>query len=161
MYVYIFFFSHSIFLPFVKNFITLKPCCWLFHLCFPPFQEFMAALYVFLMFYLESKNILESSSPFTLRYNNKSAADLVQCALARIRNSSPGRYDMFLRYLCGLLSPACHKLLQGFLLYRHNTTKVTGLDEVEQLLEQAVENAPSSSCQSLKECLREMLQEDE
>ncbi|XP_017286505.1 protein NLRC3 [Kryptolebias marmoratus] len=130
--------------------------------CFSHFtiQEFMAALYVFLMFYLESKNILESGSSFIFR-NNKTAAGLVQCALTLTLNSAPGRYDMFLRFLCGLLSPACHyNLLRGF-LYRHNTPKVAGLDEAERQLEQAVRNAPSGRMQSLKECLREMRQKDD
>ncbi|XP_013863463.1 uncharacterized protein nlrc3l isoform X2 [Austrofundulus limnaeus] len=119
-------------------------------------QEFMAALYVFLKFYLESKNVLESSSRF-----NRSAAGLVQCALSRTLSCAPGHYDMFLRYLCGLLSPACHhSLLRGF-LFRHNTPKVTGLEEVERLLEQAAQNAPAGRRQSLKECLREMSQNDD
>lgn len=119
----------------------------------------MAALYVFLMFYLESKNVLESGS--LPKHNSRSAAGLVRCALSRTLSSTPGHYDMFLRYLCGLLAPACHyNLLRGF-LFPHNTPKLTGLDEVELLLEQATQKAPAGRTQSLKECLREMSQADE
>ncbi|XP_040902269.1 protein NLRC3 [Toxotes jaculatrix] len=130
------------------------------------FQEFMAALYVFTKFHTESKNVLDSRSThtpdyFTSTYPTKSAAGLVQCALVRTFSSSLGHYEMFLRFLCGLLSPHCHySQLTGY-LYRHNTPKVDGLDEVRRLLEQQIQTAPGARVENLKECLREMIQEDE
>ncbi|XP_043976120.1 protein NLRC3 [Gambusia affinis] len=127
-------------------------------------QEFMAALYVFLAFYLDSKNVLESGFlPRVLlyKYNGKSAAGLVQCAVSRTLGSKLGHYDMFLRYLCGMFSPHCYNnLLQGF-LYSHGMPKVEGLKEVEQLLEQTIQTAPEERKRNLYECLREMTQEDE
>ncbi|XP_053279528.1 protein NLRC3 [Pleuronectes platessa] len=130
------------------------------------FQEFMAALYVFTMFYVESKNVLEPevshiSKIIRSRSQAKSAANLVQCALGRTFSSAPGDYDMFLRFLCGLLSQHCHKsLLSGF-LFPHNTPKVGGLDEVQRLLEKTIDKNPVHRVENLKECLREMIQEDE
>ncbi|XP_034460185.1 protein NLRC3 [Hippoglossus hippoglossus] len=131
------------------------------------FQEFMAALYVFTMFYVESKNVLDSGSrghfPKIIRPRSqaKSAANLVQCVLVRTFSSALGDYDMFLRFLCGLLSPHCHKsLLSGF-LFPHNAPKVDGLDEVQRLLEQTIDKNPGDRVENLKECLREMIQEDE
>lgn len=124
----------------------------------------MAALYVFLAFYLDSKNVLESGFlPRVLlyKYNGKSAAGLVQCAVSRTLGSKLGHYDMFLRYLCGMFSPHCYNnLLQGF-LYSHGMPKVEGLKEVEQLLEQTIQTAPEERKRNLYECLREMTQEDE
>ncbi|XP_041796673.1 NACHT, LRR and PYD domains-containing protein 6 [Chelmon rostratus] len=133
------------------------------------FQEFMAALYVFMMFRSESKNVLESGvlhmpKIFTPKDQAKSVAGVVQCAVERTLSSPLGHYDMFLRFLCGLLSPDCHdNQLSGY-LYRHNTPKVSGLDEVQRLLEQTIQNAQennSDRVENLKECLREMTQEDE
>ncbi|XP_054885013.1 protein NLRC3 [Poeciliopsis prolifica] len=145
----------------VPTFITGKRT-----FCFSHYtiQEFMAALYVFLAFHLDSKNVLESSFlPRVLSYkiNGKSAAGLVQCAVTRTLSSKPGHYDMFLRYLCGLFSLHCHdNLLKGF-LYSHGVPKVEGLGEVEQLLDQTIEAAPEDRKRNLRECLREMTQEDE
>ncbi|MEQ2197548.1 hypothetical protein XENOCAPTIV_000109, partial [Xenoophorus captivus] len=129
-------------------------------------REFMAALYVFLMFYIESTNVLDTGflqmpKFLSSRNNSKSAAGLVQCAVERTLSSQLGRYDMFLRYLCGLLSPHCHySLLRGF-LYSHNTPKVEGLAEVQQVLDQSAQTAPEDRRMNLYECLREMTQEDD
>lgn len=133
------------------------------------FQEFMAAMYVFTMFRTKSKNVLESvllhkAKIFTSKDQTKSAAGLVQCAVTRTLGSPLGCYDMFLRFLCGMLSPDCHdNQLRGY-LYRHNAPKVGGLDEVQRLLEQTIQTAEQNNrdrVENLKECLREMTQEDE
>lgn len=124
----------------------------------------MAALYVFMMFRTESKNALDSwmtPKMSASKYSSKSAAGLIHCALTRTLSSPPGDYDMFVRFLCGLLSPECHaNQLSGY-LYRHNLPKVAGLEEVQQLLEQTIRSAPANKVENLKECLREMTQEDE
>ncbi|XP_039987685.1 NLR family CARD domain-containing protein 3 isoform X2 [Xiphias gladius] len=130
------------------------------------FQEFMAALYVFTMLRTESKNVLDSGlvhmpKIFKSKYQTKSAAGLVQCALVRTFSSLLGDYDMFLRFLCGLLSLDCHdNQLSGY-LYPHNTPKVCGLGETKRLLEEMILTAPEDRLENLKECLREMTQEDE
>lgn len=132
-------------------------------------QEFMAALYVFTMFRSEAKNVLESGGLqmpkiFTSKDQTKSAAGLVQCAVERTLNSPLGHYDMFLRFLCGMLSPDCHiNQLSGY-LYHRKAPKVSGLDEARRLLEQTIETAQQNNrdrVENLKECLREMTQEDE
>lgn len=126
----------------------------------------MAAMYVFTMFRTEAKNVLESGmlqmpKIFTSRYQAKTAAGVVQCALARTFNSELGYYDLFLRFLCGMLSTDCHdEQLKGY-LYRKNSPKVGGLDEVQRLLEQTIQTAPADRVANLKECLRELTQEDE
>ncbi|KAM6987467.1 protein NLRC3 [Tautogolabrus adspersus] len=133
------------------------------------FQEFMAALYVFTMFYTESKNVLESGGLhmhkiFASKDQTKSSAALVHCALTRTLSSPLGHYDMFLRFLCGIFSPDCHHNQLSRFLYRYNAPKLGGLDEVQQLLEQAIQTAEGNNrdrVENLKECLREMTQEDE
>ncbi|XP_041669678.1 protein NLRC3 [Cheilinus undulatus] len=133
------------------------------------FQEFMAALYIFSMFRTESKNILESalsyaSKIFTHKDQSKSAAGLIQCAVLRTLDSPLGQYDMFLRFLCGLFSPDCHHNQLSRLLYQYNTPRVDGLEEMQRLLEQTIRSAELNNRErvmNLKECLREMTQEDE
>ncbi|XP_034404148.1 NACHT, LRR and PYD domains-containing protein 3 [Cyclopterus lumpus] len=132
------------------------------------FQEFMAALYVFTVFRTESWNVLDSvlDKPKIFKFKDptKSAAGLVQCAVARTLASPLGYYEMFLRFLCGMLSPDCHdNQLQGY-LYHHKAPKVGGLDDVRQLLEKTIQTAEENHrdrVENLKECLREMTQEDE
>uniref|UniRef100_UPI0037E95FE4 NACHT, LRR and PYD domains-containing protein 6 isoform X2 n=1 Tax=Semicossyphus pulcher TaxID=241346 RepID=UPI0037E95FE4 len=132
-------------------------------------EEFMAALYVFTMFRTESKNVLDSGGLhmpkiFASKVQIKSAAGLVQCAVVRTVSSPLGHYDMFLRFLCGLLSPDCHDNQLSRYLYHHNEPKVGGLEVVQRLLEQTIQTAEENNrdrVENLKECLREMTQEDE
>ncbi|XP_058490273.1 NLR family CARD domain-containing protein 3 [Solea solea] len=126
------------------------------------FQEFMAALYVFKAFHIDNKNVLDSHRTLHIfkNHQNKSAA-LLQSALDRTLSSPLGDYDMFLRFLCGLLSPACHnKLLSGF-LFPHDTPAVAGREKMQQLLEKKIQTAPADRVRNLQECLREMNQEDD
>ncbi|XP_042342989.1 NLR family CARD domain-containing protein 3 [Plectropomus leopardus] len=133
------------------------------------FQEFMAALYVFIMFRTESRNVLDSALShkpkfFTSKDQSKSAVSLVQCAVAQTLGSPLGHYEMFLRFLCGLFSKDCDEnQMRGF-FYHRSVPKVTGLDEVQQLLEQTIQTAEENNRDrvgNLKECLREFIQEDE
>ena len=111
-----------------------------------------------MMFHKESKNVFESKPKFL---TSKSAEGLVQNALELTLRSPLGLYDMFLRYLCGLMSPHCHfSLLRGY-FYPHSYPKVDKLDEVQRLLEQTIQKAPENRVENLKECLREMIQSDE
>lgn len=132
-------------------------------------QEFMAALYVFIVFCSESKNALDSGSwqipnIFTPKAQTKSVLSLVQSAVELTLSTPLGHYDMFLRFLCGLLSPDCHDKLLGGLLFPHDAAKVSGLDEVQQLLVQTIQTAQQNNperLENLEECLREMTQVDE
>lgn len=127
----------------------------------------MAALYVFTTFRSQSKNVLDSGASrktFSSTSQSKSLAGLVQSAVVLTLSAPQGRYDMFLRFLCGLLSPDCHdNQLSGF-LYDRKTPKLSGLDEVQQMLKQTIETAHQTRrerVENLKECLREMTQVDE
>lgn len=132
-------------------------------------QEFMAALYVFTVFCSESRNVLVSRTWHTpnistSKAQKKSVVNLVQSALELTLKAPLGHYDMFLRFLCGLLSPHCHHKLLGGLLFPHDAAKVSGLDEVQQLLVQTIQTAQQNNTDrlgNLEECLREMTQVDE
>ncbi|KAK7883296.1 hypothetical protein WMY93_029470 [Mugilogobius chulae] len=123
-------------------------------------QEFLAALYVFALFRVESKNILESSRFFSPSLLSKSIANVVQCAISRTFNSPLGQYDMFLRFLCGLVSPGNNKLLNGN-LYNRSNEKMKGQEDVRVLLEKTMQTCPQDRVENLKECLRELTQLDD
>lgn len=132
-------------------------------------QEFMAALYVFTVFRSESKNVLDSGlwqipDIFTPKSQTKSVLSLVQSAVELTLSTPLGHYDMFLRFLCGLLSPDCHDKQLGRLLFPHDAAKVSGLNEVRQLLVQTIQAAQQNNTErveNFEECLREMTQADE
>ncbi|XP_076002194.1 NLR family CARD domain-containing protein 3 [Genypterus blacodes] len=129
------------------------------------YQEFMAALYVFGKFHMESqsKNVLDSMSKtkiFAVKGQSKLAAGLLHSALDRTLRAPLGQYDMFLRFLCGLLCPGCHKTMLEGNLFPHNSPAVAGLGEVQQLLEKTIASAPQERLANLMECLRELTQED-
>lgn len=130
-------------------------------------KEFMAALYVFILFRSESKNVLDSGGwrmPnifFTKPDQTKSAASLVLRAVELTLRAPLGHYDMFLRFLCGLLAPDCHDEQLRGLLFPHNVEKVSGLAEAQEILQQALTTAQQHNpdrVENLKECLREMVQ---
>lgn len=131
------------------------------------FQEFMAALYVFLMFRLESKNALEPSrgalqvtALLPSRPQARSSADIVQSALKLTFNSPLGRYDLFLRFLCGLLSPDNNKLLAGNLFsHNHYTDMALLCPEVKELLWRTMQTCPADRRENIQECYRELTQE--
>ncbi|XP_063763247.1 NLR family CARD domain-containing protein 3 isoform X2 [Eleginops maclovinus] len=136
--------------------------------CFIHFslQEFMAAVYVFTMFREESKNVLENTmlqkpKLFASKDQSISVAGVIQSAVSRTLASELGHYEMFLRFLCGLLAPDCHdSQLAGF-LFTYHMPKVGGLDETRRLLQQALKTAEvkhPDRVENLKECLREMTQ---
>ncbi|XP_071781730.1 NLR family CARD domain-containing protein 3 [Centroberyx gerrardi] len=131
------------------------------------FQEFMAAVYTFLMFCVEGRNVLGHHSGlhipklFMLKDQTKSAAGLVHSALGRTLSSPLGHYDLFLRFLCGMLCRENHNDLLRGLLSRHRTPQVGGLDEAEKLLQKTIDSAPAERRENLKECLRELTQQDD
>lgn len=122
-------------------------------------------MYVFTVFRSESKNVLDSGmlympKIFLYRDQSKLAISLVHSAIELTLSAALGHYDMFLRFLCGLLSPDCHdKLLSGF-LFPHSAAKISGLKEVQQLLEKTINAQQNNTdrAENLKECLREMTQ---
>ncbi|XP_072317930.1 protein NLRC3 [Eucyclogobius newberryi] len=133
--------------------------------CFihPTVQGFLAALYVFTLFFVESKNILQHNQGVHQGSPNQrctSAADVLWCAIERTFSSPLGQYDMFLRFLCGLLSPDNNKLLSGKLYNRNNDT-MNGHDQVRALLERTMQTCPQDRVENIKECLRELTQLDD
>lgn len=126
-------------------------------------QEFMAALYVFTVFRVDSKNVLSSGGLlqfFSSNQQTKLAVEVVQCAINRAFSLPRGQYDMFLRFLCGLLSPDNNNQLSSN-LYDRDSVQTCGLDEVSGLLGRTLKQCPRDRVENLKECLRELTQKDD
>lgn len=124
-------------------------------------------MYVFIMFRSESKNVLDSewlhmANIFISKPDQtRSVASLLLRAVELTLRTPFGQYDMFLRFLCGLLSPDCHDQQLGGFLFPNDAAKVSGLDEAQQLLQQTLTTAQQNNTdrvENLKECLREMMQ---
>lgn len=125
------------------------------------FQDFMAALYVFTIFRVESKNPLEHARGALQMLQSRSSAALVQSAINLTFHSPPGQYDMFLRFLCGLISPENNKQLSGNLYTRSgNIDTEIYSPEVKKLLDKTMQTCPQGRIENLKECYREMTQKD-
>jgi len=75
-------------------------------------QEHLAALYVYVSFHNNGKNVLEaheSGTPVTM-------FSLHKCAVKKSLKMMNGHLDLFLRFLMGLSLESNHKLLKGLLV---------------------------------------------
>lgn len=116
-------------------------------------QEFMAAFYVFVLLRVDSKNALDHCR------SAKSSAAVVQSAIHLTFASPLGQYDMFLRFLCGLISPENNRTLGGNVYSRHtNKDKAVFSTEVQELVRRTSQTCPAERKENLEECLREMTQ---
>lgn len=116
-------------------------------------QEFMAAFYVFVLLRVDSKNALDHCR------SAKSSAAVVQSAINLTFASPLGQYDMFLRFLCGLISPENNRTLGGNVYSRHtNKDKAIFSTEVQELVRRTIQTCPAERKENLEECLREMTQ---
>ncbi|KAK0140587.1 Protein NLRC3 [Merluccius polli] len=142
--------------------------------CFihPTFQEFLAAMYIFMVFHLEGWNVLEEPSRklFLSKVPRaaESAVDLLRCVVKQTRGAP--HMDMVLLFLCGMMSRGNHNdMLRGKLFQApapqlaglEGTRKLQELEEARKLLEQESKCAPADRRANLEDCLRELVQEDE
>lgn len=79
----------------------------------PTMQEYLAALYVFLLFKIQGTNIFEQKGKFTVFKGSKSK-DLYKYALDTCLSCADGKLDIFLRFLFGMAPKSTFVLLQPF-----------------------------------------------
>lgn len=125
------------------------------------FLEFMAAVYVHYLFRWESKNALAIIKGFKVPEKAKSSMEIVQSAINLTFKSPLGQYDMFLRFLCGLINLECSRGLSGHLFKRDRTMDEWIFNpDVEELVRRTIQTCPAERKENMEECLREMTQED-
>ncbi|KAF5890815.1 NACHT, LRR and PYD domains-containing protein 12-like, partial [Clarias magur] len=79
-------------------------------------QEFLAALYVFLCFIIEKRNVLvvQNTGCFNL-FKNPNLSDFLRSAVDKALQSQNGHLDLFLRFLLGLSLESNQTLLRGLM----------------------------------------------
>ncbi|XP_056253089.1 protein NLRC3 isoform X2 [Seriola aureovittata] len=82
----------------------------------PTMQEYLAALYVFLSFTNQGKNIFEQQlkDRFKGMFKGHKAMELYKSAVDKSLLYEDGKLDIFLRFLFGMLLPTNQELLQPF-----------------------------------------------
>uniref|UniRef100_A0A8C7P869 NACHT domain-containing protein n=1 Tax=Oncorhynchus mykiss TaxID=8022 RepID=A0A8C7P869_ONCMY len=112
-------------------------------------QEFLAALYVFLMFTNNNNNLMAKER--SLHNKNSLYEDAVDKAL-QFEN---GHLDLFLRFLLGLSHESNQHLLQG-LLTPTGSRSQSNKETVKYIKEKIRKNLPLERCINLFHCLNEL-----
>ncbi|KAJ8007708.1 hypothetical protein DPEC_G00096970 [Dallia pectoralis] len=120
-------------------------------------QEFLAALYVFLSFNNNNKNLMdEQQSTLMTRLKRKiPEIDFHKTAVEKAFQSKTGHLDLFLRFLLGLSLESNQKHLQG-LLTKTRSSSQRHEKTVKYIKEKIRENPSSERCINLFHCLNEL-----
>ncbi|KAM8835320.1 NACHT, LRR and PYD domains-containing protein 3 [Synchiropus picturatus] len=122
----------------------------------PTVQEHLAALYAFLSYKHQGRNIfeVEHSDSFSRFLGKSSKKPFYQCAVDRSLQCDDGRLDLFLRFLSGLHLKANVDLLAPLCV-----TTPTGTDHAVALLRKRIEkNQQPQRTHNLRCCLQELQQ---
>ena len=111
-------------------------------------QEFLAALYVFLMFANDNNNLMAKEK--SLRKNK-----LYQDAVDKALQFENGQLDLFLRFLLGLSLQSNQHLLQG-LLTQTGSRSQSNKKTVKYIKEKIRKKLPLERCINLFHCLNEL-----
>ncbi|KAM4606519.1 protein NLRC3-like [Polymixia lowei] len=123
------------------------------------FQEFLAAVYVFLSFVNTGVNLLsETQSPSwwsRLSRNESEVKRFYQSAVDKALQSRNGHLDLFLRFLLGLSLETNQTLLRG-LLKQTGSGSQTNQETVQYIKEKINENISPERTINLFHCLNEL-----
>ncbi|XP_062313800.1 NACHT, LRR and PYD domains-containing protein 12-like isoform X2 [Osmerus eperlanus] len=125
------------------------------------FQEFLAAVFVFLSFInndenLMSKNPVPSSSNKLLAlFREKPEVRFYKSAVDKALQSKNGQLDLFLRFLLGLSMESNQTDLQGLLTQTRSNTQ-SHEKTVKYIKEKIRENSSPERCMNLFHCLNEL-----
>ncbi|KAI4904666.1 hypothetical protein NFI96_030155, partial [Prochilodus magdalenae] len=119
-------------------------------------QEFLAALYVFLSFISNRRNVLLQQDIRVLGFFRKlSMSDFLKCAVDKALQSENGPLDLFLRFLLGLSLESNQTLLQGALTQTGNRSY--NKEEIVEYIKQKIRENPSpEKTINLFHCLNEL-----
>lgn len=125
--------------------------------CFihPTFQEYMAALYVFITYQNQGKNVVEGAlrSKITRIFKESNQMELHRCAVERTLQFQDGTLDLFLRFLLGMALETNQELLQRFLTNKPRSSSI--IKETAVLLRKKIKENPEKSA-NLQLCLEEL-----
>ncbi|KAL7863902.1 hypothetical protein AOLI_G00153220 [Acnodon oligacanthus] len=119
------------------------------------FQEFLAALYAFLTFISESRNVLERATGHFHFFKKSQISDFLNCAVDKALHSKNGDLDLFLRFLLGLSLESNQILLRGLLPQKENSS-YRKEPIVRYIKQKLMENPAPEKSINLFHCLNEL-----
>ncbi|XP_049338704.1 uncharacterized protein LOC103035557 [Astyanax mexicanus] len=119
-------------------------------------QEFLAALYAFLSFISNNRNVLQQKHSGLFDFSKKGTmSDFLKSAVNKALQSENGHLDLFLRFLLGLSLESNQTLLRGLLTQTENISH--SKEEVVEHIKQKIRDNPSpEKTISLFHCLNEL-----
>ncbi|KAL0992682.1 hypothetical protein UPYG_G00096680 [Umbra pygmaea] len=120
-------------------------------------QEFLAALYVFLTFINDNKNVMDEpqSGSLTVFSDKHPEVIFLQSAIDQALLSENGHLDLFLRFLLGLTLESNQALLRDLMTQSRNSSQTTK-ETVAYIKEKIRENSYSEKIINLFHCLNEL-----
>ncbi|XP_026881631.2 NACHT, LRR and PYD domains-containing protein 12 [Electrophorus electricus] len=118
-------------------------------------QEFLAAVYVFVMCNVNNWNVLDEKSCIMVDLSRPALCELHRSAVDRALKSENGNLDLFLRFLLGLSLDSNQTLLQGLLTkvqYNFQSLEAS-VDYIKKKIE---ENSSTEKSINLFHCLNEL-----
>ncbi|XP_036448267.1 NACHT, LRR and PYD domains-containing protein 3-like isoform X2 [Colossoma macropomum] len=118
-------------------------------------QEFLAALYVFMLFITSSRKEFEKQFPgFVTSIHKPTMSDFLKSAVDKTLQSENGHLDLFLRFLLGLSLESNQTLLQSLLI---QTGSSTHQDETVKYIKRMIKETPfPEKSVNLFHCLNEL-----
>ncbi|XP_062307507.1 NLR family CARD domain-containing protein 3-like isoform X2 [Osmerus eperlanus] len=113
------------------------------------FQEFLAAVFVFLSFINNNENLMSQSTSDT------SDVHLYKSAVDKALQSRNGHLDLFLRFFLGLSMESNQSDLQGLLTHTRSITQ-SHEETVKYIKKKIRENPSPERCMNLFHCLNEL-----
>ncbi|XP_049328960.1 NLR family CARD domain-containing protein 3-like isoform X2 [Astyanax mexicanus] len=118
-------------------------------------QEFLAALYEFLSFISNNRNVLQQKHSGFGFSKKGTMSDFLKRAVDKALQSENGHLDLFLRFLLGLSLESNQTLLRGLLIQTENISH--SKEEVVEYIKQKIRENPSpEKTISLFHCLNEL-----
>lgn len=132
---------------------------WVFKFVHVTVQEYIAAMYVYVAYRKNGKNVIEPNKMTSwLPGSNKdrSVIDLYRPAIDRALASPNGQWDMFLRFLIGLVTPGTEENLHGYQL-NHYHPKAKGTEDVVKYIKKKMKDSLNPDrYRNLELCLVEL-----
>ncbi|XP_067091751.1 protein NLRC3-like isoform X4 [Osmerus mordax] len=125
------------------------------------FQEFLAAVFVFLSFINNNKNLMSetpsvsTSSKLLALFREKPEVRFYKSAVDKALQSKNGNLDLFLRFLLGLSMESNQTDLRGLLTQTSNKTE-SHEETVKYIKEKIREESSPERCMNLFHCLNEL-----
>uniref|UniRef100_W5LJK7 NACHT LRR and PYD domain-containing protein n=1 Tax=Astyanax mexicanus TaxID=7994 RepID=W5LJK7_ASTMX len=119
-------------------------------------QEFLAALYAFLSFISNNRNVLQQKHSGLIDFSKKGTmSDFLKNTVDKALRSEIGHLDLFLRFLLGLSLESNQSLLRGLLTQTENISH-SKKEVVEHIKQKIRENPSPERTISLFHCLNEL-----